>query len=672
MDIDALFSRFVGESLSYSDLLLMPGYIDFPTNGVELSGQLTKGIKLRIPFVSSPMDTVTESKMAIAMALMGGIGIVHCNNTIAEQVGHITAVKRYCNGFIDKPVTVSPDDTVADILKLHSQYHFSGFPVVNSNRELLGMISRRDVDLVESPENVKVSQAMRPLDQLTIGNVDMTLEQVYEIIKVKGVSRLPITNSDNELIKLVCRKDIRELRVHPLATRDPITQKLLVGASVTTHPRDKERIDALIAAGVDVIVIDSAQGSSSYQIETLQYIRSKSKVQIIAGNVVTQLQAKTLIDAGADALRVGMGAGCFTESAPVLMANGKYKPIVDVKAGDRVINMFGVPVTVVARTHQGKKIVGRLRLSMWKDPIYVTDDHRFWVAPADGRLKKNTGSDTLSDGDWVPIQTAAKMGYRSVMPSIEAMSFDEEVERTKGLPAAPQIDFELGMVQSYQRWFNHGTIISFEQGGVLMDTYDIEVDCATHSFIVANAIVHNSICTTQSVCGVGRGQATAVHAVAQYASKCGVPIIADGGITASGDIIKALALGANVVMMGSIFAACDESPGDVVYQNSSKLKTYRGMGSTANKNSQSVRSRYGVTETIFVPQGVSGRVVSTGSVHEVVPHLAQAVRQGLQDVGAKSADEIRRMAQSGEALFERRSVGAQAEGNVHHLHSYEK
>lgn len=484
--------KYKGESLSYADLVLMPGFIDFPTNDVKLDGNLTKDIKLQIPFISSPMDTVTESRMAIAMALMGGIGIIHCNNTIEEQVSEVAKVKRYCNGFIMDPITVSPDQTVSEILQLQSRHHFSGFPVVDDDGKLLGMICRRDVDLIETPEQLTVKDVMRDVNDLQnqIGKDGISLEAVHNLIRSEGVSRVPIVDEENRLTALVCRKDIRELKVHPLATRDEL-QRLRVGASVTTHPRDHQRIDELVAIGVDVIVIDSAQGASSYQVDTLKYIKSKYPQQnVIAGNVVTSTQATALIDAGADCLRVGMGNG--------------------------------------------------------------------------------------------------------------------------------------------------------------------------------------SICTTQSVCGVGRGQASAVYHVSMCAKRRGIPIIADGGIASSGDIIKALALGTSTVMMGSLLAACDESPGEVVYHQSAKLKTYRGMGAKANKNSQTARTRYGVTENIFVPQGVEGRVVCSGSAHTVVPHLAQAVRQGLQDVGATSTEMLQTKARSGDLRLERRSFGAQAEGNVHHLHSYEK
>lgn len=631
LTMDEMFIKFRGESLSYSDLVLMPGFIDFPTNEVDLSGQLTKGpngIRLHIPFVSSPMDTVTESNMAIAMALLGGLGIVHCNNTIEEQTQHIAHVKRYCNGFILTPITVNANTTVGHVLHLTKTHHFSGFPVVTDDNILLGMISRRDVDLIQTPDTTLVGEVMMPIERLVVGSDQDTLESVHGIIKAKGVSRLPIIDSTGRLISLVCRKDIRELQIHPLATRDPVTKKLRVGASVTTHPRDRERIDRLVEAGVDVIVVDSAQGASQFQIETITYIKNRyPNLPVIGGNVVTRKQANRLIEVDVDGLRLGMGVGCFGANTPVLMANGTYKAISLIEPGEFVINMNGESVEVIAKKMQGVKSVVQVKLSEWHESFFVTPEHNFW----------STNVFTSDKHKWTAI---------------------EDLE----------IDAHLVMLKQ-NNVPNYCTISSIKPFIEEIEVWDIEVDCPTHSFVACNVIVHNSICTTQSVCGVGRGQASAIYSVANGTAN--VPIIADGGISASGDIIKALALGASTVMMGSVLAACDESPGEVVYHNSSKLKTYRGMGAKANKNSQCVRSRYGVTENIFVAQGVEGRVVSTGSVHQTIPHMAQAVRQGLQDVGARSADLLRHMMRYGDITMERRSVGAQAEGNVHHLHSYE-
>ena len=300
--------------MSYSDFVFMPGLIDFPTSDVDLSGNLVKdgSIRLKTPFISSPMDTVTESDMAISMALMGGIGLIHCNNTIEDQCEHVGRVKRYCNGFIYDPVSVPSHWNVSQVLELQATLHFTGYPVVSEDNTLLGMISRRDVDLIENPSETSVKDAMTPLEKLVTAPDGHTLDEVHKIIKREGISRLPIIDANGKLKALVCRKDIRELRVHPIATRDQKTQKLLVGATVTTHPRDRERISRLVASEVDVICLDSAQGSSSYQLETLKYIKSEyPNIPVICGNVVTSEQAKLLINGGADCLRVGQGVGIF-------------------------------------------------------------------------------------------------------------------------------------------------------------------------------------------------------------------------------------------------------------------------------------------------------------------------------------------------------------------------
>jgi IMP dehydrogenase len=482
-----------GTSLGYADLLLMPRYLDFPASEVNISGRLTRNIRLNVPMVSSPMDTVTEAEMAIAMALNGGIGIVHCNNSIDEQVAHIKSVKRYRNGIVTDPIAVNELSTVGSLLTLLQTHHFSCFPVLGADKRLVGMVSKSDVDLIENPDTL-VRDVMCPFEQLVFVREGQPLEGIRELIRSKKLKRVPIVSPDGQLVGLVCRKDIRESKVHPLASINPATGKLLVGAAVTTHERDRERVAALVAAGVDVLVLDSAVGASSYQVEALKWIKANYPgVDVICGNVVTVEQGNVLILAGADALKIGLGVG--------------------------------------------------------------------------------------------------------------------------------------------------------------------------------------SICTTQGVCGVGRGQASSVYWTSSAAQALGIPVIADGGIGESGDIIKALALGAETIMMGRIMAECSESAGETIIQNGVKLKRYRGMGARANRNSQAVRSRYSqhtLNESIFVAQGVEGRVAHAGSVHEVVPRLAQAVRQGLQDVGARSTDALRILARNGQLRCERLSHGAQLEGKVHHLLSYEK
>jgi inosine-5'-monophosphate dehydrogenase len=868
-----LFEKNKGDSLGYADIILMPGYIGFPASDVNLGTQLTRNIRLNLPFVSSPMDTVTESNMAIAMALNGGIGIIHCNNTIPEQVEQIQRVKRYCNGFISDPVVVKLDDNVDVVLTLLSQHHFSGFPVVSDDGKLKGMISKGDVDLVEDTQKTLVKDVM--CTDVVTDSYEITLAQAHQVILEQKIKRLPLVDREGKLRGLVCRKDIREAKTHPLASIEPKSGKLMVGAAVTTHPRDRDRVHALVTAGVDVIVLDSACGSSVYQVEALRWIKETyPKMNVIAGNVVTASQARLLIDAGADGLRCGMGIGCFAAHTPILMSNGTYKPIIDVSVGDRVINMYGEPVTVTGKMNNGFRDVIKVKFSKWPEPVYVTPNHLFWLADlsqVNSLYRSKIGVvQTLKKNkaviDWNDIGSCDTTNYFSMMPNIinyelsETLTIDlakftqrGEVQDTHIITSASKTTaryltscYDLGYIfgtflgdghsfiktcqkergnstigrvswyfgpqeqeiatklqkcidhvfdqtvvidetpkiinvhlynkmvaeffysfgkktekhlpsqymckdvtyikglydglidsdgcveknrhtfvntslrlvelfgwccsmlnisygytmppinagnlkeanienfnQSYRVYtisgnrylddVNYGTIVSIEKVEEQQEVWDIEVDCESHSFIAANNIVHNSICTTQDVCGVGRGQASTVFWTSQECRQHInglIPIIADGGISSSGDIIKALALGASCVMMGGLLAACDESPSETVIHNGVKLKRYRGMGAKTNKNSQTVRSRYGVTENIFVPQGVEGRVVNSGSVNAVIPRLAQATRQGFQDIGAISVDAI----QSGKCLVyaERRSAGAQLEGNVHHLYSYEK
>ena len=301
---------------AYDDLIILPGYIDFSVSDIKLRSNLTKNIKLNTPIVSSPMDTVTEHNMAIQLALQGGIGIIHCNNSIDEQVEHVKKVKRFQNGFITNPVLLSPEQPISEIYRIKKQHGFSGIPITQNGRmdsKLLGMVSFRDVDFVKNKETSIGDVMLTDLITIEEGS---SLEDAYEILKESKRSRLPVVDENFNLKSLICRKDLANRREYPYASRNRTTNQLLVGASVTTHLNTNERIIPLIKAGVDVLVIDSAQGNSLYQIKTIKYIKEKfPDIDIIAGNVVTTKQAKNLIDAGADALRVGMGIGsiCTTQ-----------------------------------------------------------------------------------------------------------------------------------------------------------------------------------------------------------------------------------------------------------------------------------------------------------------------------------------------------------------------
>ena len=477
-------------SYSYNDLILLPGYIDFDTDVILLQSKLTRNISLKLPFVSSAMDTVTESNMAIQMALLGGIGIIHCNNTIKEQVKEVRKVKKFNNGFIANPIALSPENTIEDVKKYTLKYQFSGYPITVDGKvgsKLVGIISSRDTRYIEN-SNTKIKDIMTT--NVITGKEGCSLEEANIIIRNHKIKKLPIVNDKFELTTLISIKDIQNIDKYPRATKNSNNQ-LMVGAAVSTHPRDRERIDQLIKNNIDVIVVDSAQGNSSYQLETIRYIRSKNNtVDIIGGNVVTISQAKKLIDEGVDGLRVGMGIG--------------------------------------------------------------------------------------------------------------------------------------------------------------------------------------SICTTQEVCGVGRGQATAVYKVSSFARKHDIPIIADGGIQNSGHIIKALALGASTVMMGSKFAGTDESPGDYFYENKIRVKSYRGMGSIDAMKKRSGERYLCSSNKILVPQGVTGTVVTKGSIKETIPYIEKGILHGFQDIGVKNIEELHNKLYLGEIRYEIRSLQSQLDGRVHDLYSHEK
>jgi len=310
---DQIFGTHTG--YTYDDLVVLPGHVSFDSNKVDLSTNLTRNLKIQIPYASSPMDTVTEADMAINMALIGGIGFIHCNNTEEEQAAEVLKVKRHQNGFLMDPLVLSPEDRISKIDELKQMTGFSTVPITKNGRvgsKLLGIVTSRDVDFIPD-RSKKLSEVMTT--NLVVGHEPITLREAHEKLRTSKKGKLPIVNDSNELVALTTRQDLKQSRDFATASMDP-NKQLLCGASISTAKGSEVRAQKLVEAGVDVIVIDSSQGWSIYQLDLIKRLKiAHPHIDLIAGNVVTPRQAKALMEAGADGIRVGMGSGsiCTTQ-----------------------------------------------------------------------------------------------------------------------------------------------------------------------------------------------------------------------------------------------------------------------------------------------------------------------------------------------------------------------
>ncbi len=452
-------SKIATEGLTFDDVLVVPRYSEVMPRDVNTSVQLTRNLRLNIPIMSAAMDTVTESVMAIAMAREGGIGIIHKNMTIARQAEEVKKVKRSESGMIMEPVTLAADAILREAVNLMRDHKLGGIPVVNEKNQLVGIITNRDLRF-EKDLDKKVSDVMTRENLITAA-VGTDLRGAQEILEKYKIEKLPIVDVENTLVGLITFKDIQKVKNHPKACKDA-HGRLVVGAAVGVTADTLERVSALVAVGVDVIAIDTAHGHSKGVINEVKRVKTAfPQLQIIAGNIATGAAAKALAEAGADAVKVGVGPG--------------------------------------------------------------------------------------------------------------------------------------------------------------------------------------SICTTRIIAGIGMPQLTALMEAAEALEGTGVPVIADGGIRYSGDIVKALVAGANVIMAGGLFAGTEEAPGETTFFEGRKVKSYRGMGSIeAMKDGSKDRYFQDAEEEVakLVPEGIVGSVAYKGQVSEVLYQLVGGIRAGMGYCGSATIDEL--------------------------------
>ena len=468
----------IGEGITFDDVLLVPAYSEVTPNMVDLSTRLTNAITLNIPMMSASMDTVTEHRMAIAMARQGGIGIIHKNMSVKEQAEEGDKVKRSENGVITDPFSLSPEHTLQDADDLMGKFRISGVPITE-NGKLVGIITNRDLKFEEDfSKKIKVSMTS---ENLITAREGITLEEAKKILAKARKEKLPIVDADFNLKGLITIKDIEKQIKYPISAKDA-QGRLLCGAGVGITANMMERVEALVNAKVDVIVVDSAHGHSKNILEAVKKIKAAfPDLQVIAGNIATADATRALIEAGVDAVKVGIGPG--------------------------------------------------------------------------------------------------------------------------------------------------------------------------------------SICTTRVVAGIGVPQITAIMDCYNAAKGSGIPIIADGGIKYSGDMTKAIAAGANVCMMGSIFAGCDESPGTFELYQGRKYKVYRGMGSLAAMENGSKDRYFQQDAKKLVPEGVEGRVAYKGSVEDTVYQLIGGLRSGMGYCGAPTIEALKETGK-----FVKISAASLKESHPHDIH----
>src|SRR5947209_13805301 len=376
-DPGAIDEKFAREGLTFDDVLILPAASSVLPRDVSTQTRLTRKITLNIPIISAAMDTVTEGKLAIALAREGGLGVIHRNLSIEDQAQEVDKVKRSESGMITDPITLGPAASLREALDAIEHFHISAIPITEDGK-LVGILTNRDIRF-ETNANRPIADLMTRDDLITVP-VGTTLEQARDSLHRYKIEKLPVVDEHGMLKGLITMKDIQKKILYPHASKDEYG-RLRVGAAVGVGPDTDARCAALIEEGVDVLAIDTSHAHSRMVIEMVAHVKARfgRQVQLIAGNVVTAEATETLIQAGADAIKVGIGAGCFAAGTRVLMANSTYKNIEEIQPGDRVINMNGEPVTVVNAWCTGIREVMTLRHTASHRHTQVTPDHRYLV-----------------------------------------------------------------------------------------------------------------------------------------------------------------------------------------------------------------------------------------------------------------------------------------------------